>query len=216
MTVSDGVERAKEEIAKRPTLNIVAISGPGEPLANPETFHALEGIREINASINFCISTNGVLLKQSLPLLRKLGVKTLTVSMSTVSPLTASRIYEWARIDGTQVSGPNMGEKIIRNQVEGISEATSKGIWVKVNTILIPGFNNSEIKDLAIKLLQIGVSIQNIVPLVPNANMVNQRAPSQSELNLTRKRAARYIKQFLSCRQCRSDVVGIPGDDTIL
>ncbi|MHA1936382.1 MAG: radical SAM protein [Candidatus Thorarchaeota archaeon] len=216
MTVSEGVDRVREEIAKRPNLKIVAISGPGEPLVNPETFHTLDGIREFNSSIDFCMSTNGVLLKESLPMLLELGVKTLTVSMSTVSPRTASRIYEWAIIEGTRSSGYIMGEKIIRNQMEGISEAANKGIWVKVNTILIPGFNDSEISDLATILSQLGVSIHNIVPLVPNANLVNQRAPTQIEINLARKIAARYIKQFLSCRQCRSDVVGIPGDDTIL
>jgi nitrogen fixation protein NifB len=109
-----------------------------------------------------------------------------------------------------------MGEKIIRNQMEGISEAANKGIWVKVNTILIPGFNDSEISDLATILSQLGVSIHNIVPLVPNANLVNQRAPTQIEINLARKIAARYIKQFLSCRQCRSDVVGQPISESLL
>ncbi|MHA2240793.1 MAG: radical SAM protein [Candidatus Thorarchaeota archaeon] len=216
MTVSEGVERVREEIAKRPNLKIVAISGPGEPLVNPETFHTLNGIREFNSSIDFCISTNGVLLKKSLPLLLELGVKTLTVSMSTVSPHTASRIYEWAIIDGSQSFGTIMGEKIIRNQLDGITEAANRGIWIKVNTILIPGFNDSEIKDLATILSRLGVSIQNIVPLIPNANLVNQPPPTQTEVNLARKKASQYIKQFLSCRQCRSDVVGIPGNDTIL
>ena len=61
-----------------------------------------------------------------------------------------------------------------------------------------------------------GAAIQNIVPLVPNDKMSSFRAPTESELVCIRKESSEFIRQFSFCKQCRSDVVGIPGCDRIL
>jgi nitrogen fixation protein NifB len=73
-----------------------------------------------------------------------------------------------------------------------------------------------DIIPLARKIALAGAAIQNIVPLVPNDRLSSFRAPSESELLRIRKEASKFIRQFSFCKQCRSDVVGIPGCDRIL
>ena len=216
MSPSEAIERFREEIQKRPNLHIAAISGPGEPLANPESFETLRGIRTINREIEFCLSTNGTLLSNHIDDLIDLGVKTISVSISTVNPDTAAKIYEWIIHDGVKIRGNRIGEWIIQRQLAGLQNAVESGILVKVNSILIPGINDSEQEILAQALSDIGVKLQNIIPLVPYANTLNLHAPSLTEIRFIRKNAAKYLRQFEHCAQCRSDVVGIPGDDTIL
>lgn len=216
MSPEVAASRALLEINLDPRISIVAVSGPGEPLANSETFETFELIRERTRDIHFCLSTNGTLLSEKVQWLRMMGFKTLTVSMSTANPSTASRIYEWAVISEKRMTGERMGQIIVDSQLRGISDAANAGLTVKVNTILIPGFNQEDIIDLAESVSDAGAAIQNIVPLVPNDRLSSLLSPSKEAIEEARKQAAEHIKQFRHCKQCRSDVVGLPGCDVIL
>lgn len=210
------VERAVMEIRKDSRIKIVAVSGPGEPLANPETFETLELIRKYREDIHLCLSTNGTLLFDNIQWLVKMGFKTLTVSMSTINPETASRIYEWARLGETTLTGSQMGSKIVEEQIRGISRAARAGIFVKVNSILIPTINDHDIIPLAKTIADAGASLQNIIPIVPNGRLASLSPPLKDDLERLRNQAAAYIDQFRYCYQCRSDVIGIPGCDVVL
>ncbi|MGY5872131.1 MAG: radical SAM protein [Candidatus Thorarchaeota archaeon] len=216
MNPDEAISRTIDEVKKDSRLRIVAISGPGEPLANEETFTTLEGIHNQTNHLNFCLSTNGVLLEDAAFRLKELGVRTISVSMSAAFPDTAARVYEWARINGEIVKGKTMGEYIIQKQLAGIARSVSLGITVKVNTILMPGINNDEINHIAKQIADVGASLQNIVPLVLCVSNQDLRIPTKKELDSARFTAAAYIPQFTHCKQCRSDVVGIPGEDRVL
>jgi len=216
MTPEDAVDRTIIEIEKNPNLRIVAISGPGEPLANPETFETLELIRRKFKDVAICLSTNGTLLEDNIMWLRKTHVETITVSMSTANISTASEIYEWARFENSVLKNEEMGSRIVDSQLRGISKASKAGIHVKVNSILIPEVNMQDIIPLAHEIQKAGAALQNIVPLVPYDRYASLRAPTIQELSDIRKKASTFMKQFLHCKQCRSDVVGIPGYDRIL
>ena len=216
MTPEIAVARTVEEVKKNPRLRIAAISGPGEPLANPETFETLELIRGEFSDIAFCLSTNGTMLEENVNWLRKRKVDTITVSMSTAHVNTASRIYEWARFGDDTLQGEEMGSRIVDSQLRGISKASKAGIHVKVNSILIPGINMQDIVPLACEISMAGATLQNIIPLFPFDSLSSFRAPTSKELSDIRREASAFMKQFTHCKQCRSDVVGIPGYDRIL
>jgi len=216
MSPEEAASRAVSEINQNPRIRIVAVSGPGEPLANPETFETFELINEHTSNIAYCLSTNGTLLPKHVSWLSEMDFKTVTVSMSTASPSTAARIYEWARISKDRLTGRVMGEIIIESQLLGISMASDSGLTVKVNSILIPGINEEDIVRLAESVAEVGASLQNIVPLVPSARLASLTPPSLEKLEEVRMEASDYIEQFKYCKQCRSDVVGLPGCDVIL
>ncbi|MGY5875165.1 MAG: radical SAM protein [Candidatus Thorarchaeota archaeon] len=216
MTPFEASKRALKEIQKRNGSLLVAISGPGEPLANDATFTTLKKIREIEPDCKFCLSTNGLLVAPSISDLVELGIDTISISISAIKPETASRIYEWARIDGELEYGLEMGSKLIKRQLDGVAEASRNGIFVKVNSILIPGLNDLELPLVAREIAKRGAALQNVVPLIPYANMEDRRKPSPDELEIVRKAASVYIPQFFHCRQCRSDVIGVPGNDQLL
>ncbi|MFW9843746.1 MAG: radical SAM protein [Candidatus Thorarchaeota archaeon] len=216
MEPEEAISRTMEEIAKNPRLRIVAISGPGEPLFNEGTFATFNGVRIRNKNLNFCLSTNGVLLEDTTSILEVLGVSTISVSMSAIFPKTAAQIYEWAVLDGVRLQGKRMGEILIKRQLAGIERAASLGITVKVNSILISNINKEEIDQLSEQIAEAGATLQNIIPLVPIDNGVSLVPPTREELDETRQIASKNISQFTHCKQCRSDVVGIPGNDRIL
>lgn len=204
------------EASSRRNLHIIGISGPGEPLYNAQVFSFLERVQNADMDFRMCLSTNGVLLAQKAKLLKELGADTVSISMSAIAPETCAQLYRWANVGGEVLTGHRMGEVIVSRQLDGIREATSEGINVKVNSILIPAINTSEMNLLAKAITDSGALLQNIVPLVPTGNMSSSRRPTADEVASARKEAGAYIRQFAYCRQCRSDVVGIPGCDSVL
>lgn len=216
MTPSEAIARVIAEHTLEPRLRIVAVSGPGEPLANDETFVTLKGVHDNIAGIEFCLSTNGTLLVDTLDKICDLNISTISVSMSAQSYDIAAQLYEWAVLDGRILKGKEMGREIISRQLSGIQAAAEAGIFVKVNTILIPELNNGDLGLLSQRIYDAGAQLQNIVPIVSCGNAINLRAPLAEELAKARRTASQYIDQFMHCKQCRSDVIGIPGKDRVL
>ena len=216
MTPEEAIDRTLREMQQDNNLKIIAISGPGEPLFNEATFAFLKEIRKRDIDSKLCLSTNGVLLEESALTLARLGVDSVSVSMSALNPIVVSKIYEWAIINGVILRDLEMASQIIPRQLEGIKYATELGIAVKVNTILMQGINNQEIGPLSKKIAEAGAILQNIVPVIQCGNNPNLIMPELKDIMLARQIGSRNIPQFTHCKQCRSDVVGIPGEDRIL
>jgi nitrogen fixation protein NifB len=216
MSVEDALVRVATEREKRPNLKIVAISGPGDPLFNEESFKVLHRVRTDMKDVEFCLSTNGVLLSEYISDLVKVGLRTLTVTVNAVTAETASQLYEWAMIDGVRLKGAQMGAEVVRLQQKGIEEASRNGIFVKVNTVLIPDLNDHELVEIAKVCASSGATLHNIVPIYPFAKLSHTRSPEVTELLEARRHCEKHMPQFSYCHQCRCDVVGIPGRDTVL
>ena len=147
----------RQVLLAEPRLRVIGVAGPGEPLANPETFEALALARETWKQAILCLSTNGLLLEEKAPELARLGVRTVSVTVNAVSPAVGAHIYlevrpepapgEQCLVDGESLASrhPLTGELgaafLIRRQLTGIRRAVAVGLTVKVNTVLIPGVN---------------------------------------------------------------------------
>ena len=192
---------------------VVGVAGPGEPLANPETFETLSRIHQQYPALMKCVSTNGLLLEQALPRLIEVGVRALTVTVNAPDSRVGAHIYAWARHQGMVYRGPEAAEILIASQMRGLRAALEAGLVVKVNTVLIPGVNDLAVTGLARRLKEAGVCLMNIMPLIPGGRMRGRRAPTCRELIQARSDCSRWVPQFRRCEQCSADVVRFP--DTI-
>lgn len=82
---------------------------------------------------------------------------------------------------------------------------------IKINTVLVPDINDFHIEQIAKTVKEAGASIYNIIPLIPQAELSNYRAPVCAEIDAAREAAGKYIDVFRHCQHCRADAVGIPG-----
>ncbi len=206
---SGAVSYVQRALLLEPRIEVVGIAGPGDPLANEETFEALGLLRKSLPFLKFCLSTNGLLLAESLDRLRALGVEFLTVTVNAVSEETAERLYLSVRYRGREKGAAFLLEK----QREGLRAAGEAGLTIKVNTVLVPGINDHEIEDIARLAASCGARIMNIIPLIPLGRLAGHRGPRERELRAARRKAARFMPQFLSCKRCRADAVGVPGEE---
>ena len=215
LSPEEAVEKIRYVLTKVPYLSVIGIAGPGDPLANEETFQTLELVKNEFPDLTLCLSTNGLALPNNVERLRDLGVRFLTVTMNAVDTDVGSKIYDFVIWDGKTLRGREAAERLLKNQLEGIEEAVRLGMLVKVNVVMIPEINADHIPEVAKKAKELGAYIVNILPLipVPNTKFENLRAPTASERKMLQDECEVDIRQMRHCRQCRADAIGLLAED---
>lgn len=216
ITPEEAYERYVEVKAKMPNLKVVGIAGPGEALDNFEnTKRTLELIRAEDPDVTFCLSTNGLMLPFYAQQLIDLGVSHLTVTLNAVDPEIGAKIYRYVDYLGKRYIGIEGARILLQNQLTGIAYLTSKGIICKINIVMLKGINEGHIEQVVRAVRDLGVTITNIMQMIPVKGSVFENLPlvSNRELNEMRTQCGEHIKQMFHCRQCRADAVGTLDQD---
>lgn len=195
----------------RRVFHVVGVAGPGEPLFNKETFHALKLVIEQYPDLKICVCTNGLLLPDKIQQLKELNVTHLTITINAIDPTIGKRIYSSVYYDNVIYTGLKAAEILIYNQLLGLDLAIESNFEVKVNTVYIPGINHTHILDVAKEIGERRATVHNIMPLIPLGKFKNISPPTVAEMQAIRAKCEQYVPQFRLCKQCRADAYGIPG-----
>lgn len=202
-------------LEQKPNIAVVGIAGPGDPFANAaETLETLRLVRQRYPEMLLCLASNGLAIGPHLDALAALKVSHVTITVNAVDPAIGARIYSWVR-DGKRVLPARRGAEILlERQLEAIGGLKSRGITVKVNSIIIPGINDGHIEAVARRVSALGVDILNCVPYFPNRGSAFEHIPEPSSemVQAVRAAAGRYVKQMRHCTRCRADAVGLLGE----
>ena len=209
----EALERVREVVKKVHFIKVVAVAGPGEPLFNEETFETFRLVKEEFPHLLRCMSTNGLLLSDRMDDIVDIGIGTLTVTVNAIDPAIGAEIYAFINYQGKKYHGEEGAAMLIRNQLEGIQEAVKRKILVKVNTVLIPTVNDEHIMDITEKISELGVYMQNIIPIIPQYKFAHIIPPTLKEKREIQEKCRKYVLQMTHCRQCRADAIGRLGKD---
>lgn len=213
LTPQEALEKTRQIITDYPFIKVVGIAGPGDPLANNETFETFELIKKEFPELTLCMSTNGLLLPEKLEDILRVGVSTLTVTINAIDPEIQAKIVDHIIYHGKVYRGVEGAEIQIKNQLEGVEAAIKAGLVVKVNTVLIPGINDKHVIEIAKKLYELGVYIMNIMPLINQGAFANLEPPTAEERKAVQQACEPYVLQMRHCRQCRADAYGLLSQD---
>jgi len=215
LTPQEAVDKVAMVKEKIPELKVVAIAGPGDPLANEETFETLRLVNERFPEMTLCVSTNGLALPKNAARLCSAGVRFLTVTMNALDTSISERIYEKVVWNGKKLTGREGVEILLKKQLEGIKECIKLGMMVKINIVLIPGINDEHIPEMVKTLEEMGVYIVNILPLIPVAGtpFQDRRSPTPEERKILADICSGSVKMMRHCRQCRADAIGMLDND---
>ena len=83
----------------------------------------------------------------------------------------------------------------------------------KINSVYIPGVNDHETLDLAVKVRDLGADVMNIIPMIPLGIFKDLEPPSDAVMEMVRNQAELILSQARHCKQCRADAVGMIGQD---
>ena len=132
-------------------IESVRVTG-GEPLLRRGLDGFVSGLKSVKGIKRVGLTSNGVLLGEQLEALAKAGIDSLNVSINTMDRDKFARL--------TRVGG-------MVNVVPVIDRALEMGMKVKVNTVMIRGFNEDEIAGIAglAKLKNIAARFIELMPL---------------------------------------------------
>ncbi len=112
----------------------VRITG-GEPLVKRNILSLCEKVGRVPGVRELCLTTNGIRLPAFAAALKEAGVKRVNVSLDTLDAAKYAHITRVGRLE---------------DALKGLEAALSAGFErVKINTVLIGGFNDDEIEALA-------------------------------------------------------------------
>jgi len=122
-------------IAAAHGVSKIRITG-GEPLVRKGIIEFLASLAEIPGIEDLSLTTNGVLLKDYAQRLKDAGLKRVNVSLDS---LQRERFQKMTRGDNLQ------------DVLDGLDEAEKAGLTpVKINMVVIKGFNDDEVLDFAL------------------------------------------------------------------
>lgn len=204
LTPVQAVERVRQVMEDQHIpIQIVGVAGPGEPLFNEATFETLHLLRQRWPQLHLCLSTNGLLLPQSVERIVDAGVETLTVTVNSLTVQTARKVYDHVQGQRTDQAFAHL----IDCQLRGIAAAARLGLCVKVNSVLIPGENQDELPLIAREAASRGAILHNVLPLIPRADAQDRKPPDGCTVRQVRQACGEYLCQFERCRHCRADAI---------
>jgi cyclic pyranopterin phosphate synthase len=112
----------------------------GEPTVRAHVVDLVREIAAVPGVRSLSMTTNGVLLKKLAAPLKDAGLQRVNVSLDTLDPAKFKRLTRWGTLDQVW---------------EGIRESERVGLApVKVNAVVVKGYNEADVADLAGLTLQ--------------------------------------------------------------
>lgn len=135
------------------------------------------------------------------------------MTVNAIATSVGALIYKWILKDGERLTGIEGASLLLEQQMKGITMAVEAGIFVKINTVVIPGVNDHHINDITFFMAERNCFVHNIVPLIPRGQFLNIKKPDHDLMQGIRRRSESIMPVFSKCRQCRADAEGIPGKE---
>ena len=213
LNAQQSVELVRKVMEKFQYIKVVGIAGPGEPLANEDTFEALRLIHEEFPHVILCISTNGLLLPEKIDHLHRYGVDNITITLNAIDPAIGAQIYQFVEFKGKRYTGLEAAKILLENQMKGIRMAIDRKMIVKINTVYIPGINERHIPEIAKKVGEMGVYTFNVIPLIAQYKFADITPPTPEMKRKMQDECSKYVRQMRHCQRCRADAIGKLGQD---
>lgn len=124
----------------------------GEPLVKPNILSICQRAAAVPGIQEVCLTTNGILLPQLAQPLKEAGVKRINFSLDTLQADRYSHITRWGKL---------------QDALNGLEAALNAGFEkIKLNAVLIGGFNQDEIRSLANLTLTYPIDVR-FIELMP-------------------------------------------------
>lgn len=138
-------------------INKVRVTG-GEPLVKKNIVSICRGIAGISAIEELCLTTNGTLLPPLAKDLKKAGVARINISIDTLDPVQYRQITRNGSLE---------------DALNGLEAALEAGFErIKVNCVLIGGFNDTQVLEIAALTLKYPVDVRfiELMPMKDNTD----------------------------------------------
>ena len=160
----------------------------GEPLVRKGLDHLVSSLASIPGIKDLSLTTNGILLGKYAESLKKAGLSRVNVSLDTLK----SERFSW-------ITDPQGSRSVddLKTVLDGLEAARRAGLRpIKVNVVLMKGFNDDELEDFAGLTLDRDWEVRFIefMPLGPNGFWNRDRVITAAEIASRLRRSFRGLE----------------------
>jgi len=149
-------------------VDMIAISGPGDPLATPDTtVKTLELVRNRFPDLPLAIKTLGFGSERFAGELSEAGITHVEMEVHSIEPETIKKLYAWIRPGQKTLKIDDTAQLLIREQKNGVSALKFHDIEVSIATTLYPGINDEQIARVSRTMMELGADSISITPYQP-------------------------------------------------
>lgn len=193
-----------EKITKFNDVNIIGVSGPGDPFQNPKALRYLIDIMKSQYNhLHLCLCTNGNFdYNEYIDILKFEQLKFITITINTLDALKSMQIYKSIDTDAS-------AKKMINNQISLIKFCKEIGLKVKVNTVYLENINCDDIVEMYSQLMKYNVDCFNLIPQVKiNSNNKDFMCDKLKYDNIIEELKSRDFPMIYHCYRCNADFCG--------
>ena len=167
--ISEAMEYLAQEMAeKKEAISMVAITGPGDPLATPDiTLSAVEQIRKFYPKMKIGLKTLGIGSDKLAAALAKAGVNYIEMQVDGVRSEILQKIYAWIRPGLKTLKISDAVNLLLKEQRNGIPALKFHNITVSILTTLYPGYNIDHVPKIAVEMMELGTDSISLIPYKP-------------------------------------------------
>ena len=155
-------------ISQGDQIEVVDISGPGDPLATPHaTIECLARLHRNHPELDLGIVTSGLGCAPLGESLAASGMRRVTLRVDAITTVTAEQIYAWIRPGNRTVPLAKAADILVHEQAAAAAICTRAGIAVRIATTVYPGFNDHEVEEIALKMAGSGAKGITLLPYLP-------------------------------------------------
>lgn len=220
LTPEEAARKVMAVASKVPQLSVLGIAGPGD--AAYDWKKSRETFTRVAAQIpdiKLCLSSNGLSLPDHIDEIVGMNVDHVTLTINMLDPEIGAQIYPWIFHNRTRIYGVEASRILHERQMLALDLLVARGVLVKVNSVLIPGINDTHLIEVNREVKRRGAFLHNIMPLISapehgtHFGLTGQRGPTAAELRAVQEACAGGANLMKHCRQCRADAVGLLGED---
>lgn len=153
---------------KREDISMVAITGPGDPLATPDlTINAIQRIRKNYPQLKIGLKTLGIGSDKLAGALAQAGVNYVEMQVNGVRAEILQKIYAWIRPGLKTLKISEAVNLLLKEQRNGIPALKFHNITVSILTTLYPAYNIDHVAKIAVEMMELGTDSISLIPYKP-------------------------------------------------
>lgn len=180
---------------KGKNISMVAITGPGDPLATPDiTISTIEHVRKCYPQLKIGLKTLGIGSDKLAGALAKAGVDYIEMQVDGVRAEILEKIYAWIRPGLKTLKISEAVKLLLREQRNGIPALKFHNITVSILTTLYPGYNIDHVPKIGAEMMELGTDSISLIPYKPEPGVeVDLESPSTEIIRETADKVSKHL-----------------------
>ncbi|OGR19907.1 MAG: hypothetical protein A2X81_17380 [Desulfobacterales bacterium GWB2_56_26] len=174
---------------------MVAITGPGDPLATPDiTLQTIELVRARYPELKIGLRTLGMGSAALAGKLARAGLNYVEMQVDGTKPAVLEKIYAWIRPGMKTLKTSEAVALLINEQRHGVSALKFHELKVIVTTTVYPALNIDHVAKISAEMMELGADGIGLIPYAPEPGAeVSLESPTPAAIAATAAKAAPFL-----------------------